>query len=227
MQMRQNMTNTKEVDRNQILLTPFTSELRDDYQLEEFSFDYHEILECITSALDARDPHTADHSFRVSEMAERLCRLIGLKEADTDKIHVAAHLHDIGKIGIPDSILYKEGPLNDYEWEIMKQHPSIGADILLKSERLSEISYIVKHHHERFDGRGYPDGIKAENIPIGSRIIAICDSIDAMTTKRSYRDGKSFDFAYGEIERNLGTMYDPLVGKYVLMHWEDIITFSN
>lgn len=184
--------------------------------------DYHEIIECITSALDAKDPYTANHSQRVSDMVQMICRLIGLKEKDTNEIHMAAHLHDIGKIGIPDAILNKNGPLNDYEWNVMKRHPAVGADILSKSKRLSEISKIVRSHHERFDGLGYPDGLAGEKIHIGARIIAICDSIDAMTSKRSYRESKTTEYAYSEIKNNLGFMYDPIIGKYVLEHWNEI-----
>ena len=185
--------------------------------------DYHEIIECITGALDAKDPYTANHSQRVSEMAEIIAKAIGLKTKDIAELHIAAHLHDIGKIGIPDAILNKEGTLTPDEWEIMKKHSKIGADILYKSKRMQEISKIVLHHHERFDGRGYPDGIKGTEIPFGSRIIAICDSIDAMTTKRSYRNSLSLEECYSEIERNLGIMYDPFIGRFVLEHWDELL----
>lgn len=137
---------------------------------------YHEIIDCITCALDARDTYTAGHSQRVSDMAQKICELIGLKEEDAEKIHIAAHLHDIGKIGVPDSVLKKEGRLTDEEFAEMKKHP------------------------------------------------AICDSIDAMTSNRCYRKAFDFDYCYGEIEKNLGKMYDPIIGRYVLDNWEDIIS---
>ena len=143
--------------------------------------DYHEIMECITCALDAKDPYTAGHSQR-------------------------------------------EGKLDDEEWEAMKKHPSIGAEILSKSRHLKELQYIVLCHHERFDGKGYPLGLKGEEIPVGARIIAICDSIDAMTSNRSYRKAHDFDYCYQEIKNNLGKMYDPIIGQYVLDHWEEIIS---
>ncbi|RHV45634.1 HD-GYP domain-containing protein [Lachnospiraceae bacterium OM04-12BH] len=183
---------------------------------------YHEIIECITGALDAKDAYTAGHSQRVSEMALKVCELIGLKKKDILKIHIAAHLHDIGKIGIPDAILNKEGRLTDEEFEIMKTHSAIGAGILSKSKSLSEFSDIVLHHHERFDGKGYPDGLKGEKIPVGARIIAICDSIDAMTSNRRYRKALGFDVCYQEIEKNLGKMYDPIIGQYVLDHFDKV-----
>lgn len=189
----------------------------------ENEIDYHEIIDCITCALDARDPYTAGHSERVSDMALKVCQLIGLKKEDASKIHIAAHLHDIGKIGIPDAVLYKAGKLTDEEFECIKKHPKIGADILGKSHKLSELSDIVLMHHERYDGKGYPLGKAGVDIPIGARIIAICDSIDAIVSNRCYRKAHDFDYCYKEIEKNLGKMYDPIVGQYVLDNWDDII----
>lgn len=185
--------------------------------------NYHEIIECIACALDAKDPYTAGHSQRVSDMALKVSRLIGLREEDVEKVHIAAHLHDIGKIGVPDAVLKKEGKLTDEEWEAMRRHPSIGAEILGKSHHLRELSDIVLMHHERYDGKGYPTGKAGAEIPVGARIIAICDSIDAMTSNRCYRNAHDFDYCYKEIEKNLGKMYDPIIGEYVLRHWEEVI----
>lgn len=184
--------------------------------------NYHEIIDCITCALDARDPYTAGHSERVSDMVLKVCRLIGLKEKDTEKIHIAAHLHDIGKIGVPDVVLKKEGKLTEDEFACIKMHPAIGAEILKKSHKLSELSDIVLMHHERYDGKGYPLGKSGADIPIGARIIAVCDSIDAITSNRCYRKAHDFDYCYEEIKKNLGSMYDPMVGQYVLDNWEEI-----
>lgn len=191
------------------------------------TIDYHEIIECIACALDAKDPYTAGHSQRVSDMAMKVCELIGLKQEDTEKIHIAAHLHDIGKIGVPDAVLNKTDRLNEEEWQAIKKHPSIGAEILSKSHHLNELKDIVLCHHERYDGKGYPAGVAGEKIPVGARIIAICDSIDAMTSNRSYRKAHDFQFCYNEIEKNLGTMYDPIIGEYVLKHWEEVIQAVN
>ena len=138
--------------------------------------EYHEIIECIMAALDAKIPYTAGHSKRVSDMTEILCGLLDLNRSKTRMIHIAAHLHDIGKIGIGDAILNKEGKLDEQEWEMMKTHPQIDANILDKSHLLAPFSKIVLHHHERFDGKGYIYGLKGKEIPLGSRIIAICDS---------------------------------------------------
>ena len=186
--------------------------------------DYHEIIECITCALDAKDAYTAGHSQRVSDMSMKVCQLIGLKKEDIQKIHIAAHLHDIGKIGVPDAVLNKTERLTDEEWECIKKHPQIGADILSKSHHLSELKNIVLSHHERYDGKGYPKGLAGNEIPVGARIIAICDSIDAMTSTRSYRKAHDFDYCFNEIKNNLGKMYDPIIGEYVLEHWDEIIS---
>ncbi len=185
----------------------------------ELNYEYHEIVECITSALDARDPYTGDHSRRVSDMACELCCALGMDKHETQQIHIAAHLHDIGKIGIPDSVLLKEGRLNDEEWELMRKHPQIGADILAKSPNFSRIAAIILHHHERWDGKGYPFGAKGEEIPIGARIIAVCDSIDAMASKRSYRNALPMEKVKAEIEKNQGIMYDPEVARVMLENW--------
>lgn len=195
-----------------------------DCEFCENEIDYHEIIDCITCALDARDPYTAGHSERVSDMTLKVCQLIGLKKDDISKIHIAAHLHDIGKIGVPDAILNKEGKLTDEEFGYIKKHPAIGAEILSKSNKLRELSDIVLMHHERYDGKGYPLGRKGVEIPIGARIIAICDSIDAITSNRCYRKAHDFQYCYEEIEKNLGKMYDPIVGRYVLDNWEEIIS---
>ena len=122
------------------------------------------------AALDAKIPYTAEHSKRVSDMAEILCGLLGLNRM----MHIVAHLHDIGKMGIDDAILNKEGKLGEQEWEMMKTHPQIDANILDKSHLLAPFSKIVLHHHERY-------GLNGKEIPLGSRIIALCDSIDTMT----------------------------------------------
>ena len=184
--------------------------------------DFHEIIECIVSALDAKDPYTAGHSERVSDMAIAVCEILNLTEEQTQQIHIAAHLHDIGKIGVPDIVLLKEGRLTDDEWKKMKKHPEIESEIFSKSKQLSELKDIVLHHHERYDGKGYPSGLKAEEIPLGARVIAICDSIDAITSNRCYRKAHDFDFCYEEIKKNLGVMYDPEIGQLVLDNWKMI-----
>lgn len=197
------------------------------FELCNDGIDYHEIIECIVSALDAKDPYTAGHSQRVSDMALALSALLGLPRAEVEKIHIAAHLHDIGKIGVPDAVLNKLDGLSDEEWEAIKKHPKIGADILSKSRHLNELKDIVLYHHERYDGKGYPAGLKGKEIPIGARIIAICDSIDAMTSDRGYRSAYSLDRCYEEIKKNLGRLYDPDIGTMALQHWSEVTAVVN
>ena len=188
----------------------------------ETDYEYHEFVECITSALDARDPYTGKHSERVSDMACFIGELMGLNEAETQEIHIAGHLHDIGKIGIPDRVLLKEGKLDDEEWTLMKKHPEIGADILSKSSHFARLAAIILHHHERWDGKGYPFGAKGTEIPLGARIIAVCDSIDAMASKRAYRNALPLDVCKAEIEKNVGIMYDPEVARLALENWDKL-----
>lgn len=188
----------------------------------EKNYEYHEIVDCITSALDARDPYTGHHSLRVSDMACMLCGYLGMSDEKTQEIHIAGHLHDIGKIGIPDSVLLKKGRLDDVEWKQMKRHPQIGADILAKSPRFARISAIILHHHERYDGKGYPFGAAGEEIPVGARIIAVCDSIDAMASARAYRAAMPLEICYNEIAKNKGKMYDPKIAEEMLKHWDTV-----
>lgn len=188
----------------------------------EPTFEYHEFVECITSALDARDPYTGDHSRRVSDMACFLSAKMKLSPLETQEIHIAGHLHDIGKIGVPDRVLLKPDRLNDEEWGLMKKHPEIGADILSRSEHFSRIAAIILHHHERWDGKGYPFGAVGEEIPLGARIIAVCDSIDAMASARAYRKALPLDICRNEIEKNIGIMYDPKIGQIALENWEKL-----
>ncbi len=184
----------------------------------------HDLVAGIVAALEAKDHFTADHSLRVSDMSERICRLLELTDKQTETIHMAAHVHDIGKIGVPDAVLKKPGALDDGEWLLIRRHPSIGAQVLNKYDGLSELAEIVLHHHERWDGRGYPDGLKGEEIPFGSRIIAICDSIDAMMSQRAYRRTLSSGECRKEILANSGIMYDPDIVKTVNHEWDALIT---
>lgn len=188
----------------------------------EADYEYHDFVECITSALDARDPYTGDHSRRVSDMACFLCIKLGISPEETQEIHIAGHLHDIGKIGVPDRVLLKPTKLDDEEWALMKKHPEIGAEILSKSEHFTRLGAIILHHHERYDGKGYPFGAKGEEIPLGARIIAVCDSIDAMASARAYRKALPLEVCKGEIEKNIGLMYDPKIAEIALSNWEEL-----
>ncbi len=180
---------------------------------------YHDLIEGIVTAMDARDPYTARHSERVSDIALRICEMMGLPKNEAETIHIAAHVHDIGKIGIPDSVLVKSSGLTDEEWSLMKSHPEIGYQILKKINGFNKVAEIVLHHHERWDGKGYPMGIKGGEIPLGSRVIALADSMDAMLSDRKYRRAVSLMQCKSEVAKNSGMMYDPAIADIVLQNW--------
>lgn len=181
-----------------------------------------QLISCLITIEEAKDPYTAYHSDRVCKMSEVIARRMGLTEESVGLISDAAALHDIGKVGISDAVLLKPGRLTDAEFQAIKEHPVIGAKILMKSNYMQEFVQIVMHHHERYDGKGYPDGVKGDEIPLGARIVAIADSIDAMTSKRVYRDALPLEVCRGEIEKNIGVMYDPAIAKIVLENWNDM-----
>lgn len=173
----------------------------------------HEFAETLGEAVDAKDGHTWRHSEEVALVSHALALALHLSPVEADIIHVAGHLHDVGKIGVPDAVLLKPGPLTDTEWSLMRRHPVIGADIVrpVRSLRECGVLEMVLHHHERFDGYGYPDGLRGAHIPLGARIIAVADSISAMLQKRPYRRNISFAEAEKEILENAGSQFDPLV----------------
>ncbi len=190
---------------------------------------YHDIIESLVTALEAKDYYTRGHSERVASMAHELSKKLGIKADKLENIHMAAHLHDIGKIGVPDKVLNKKGKLMFHEWEYIKMHPIIGCDILSKSNKLKHISKVVLHHHERWDGQGYPHGLFKTDIPLGSRIITVCDCIDAMTSTRPYRKAMGFEQCMKELSLNKAIMFDPLIVECVednLMFFKDIINLK-
>ncbi|MEN6417815.1 MAG: HD domain-containing phosphohydrolase [Clostridiaceae bacterium] len=174
---------------------------------------YHNIvmtsMEMLINFLEARDPYTIGHSKRVASMASKLYEYkCGLNERYLD-LQWAAKLHDIGKISIPDHIISKPGKLTPEEYTAVKQHSSIAADIMRPLDPGARITPIIRYHHERFDGRGYPEGLAGTDIPVGSRVIAIADTYDAMRSSRPYRAAMSFDQCIEEIRVNSGKQFDP------------------
>ena len=163
----------------------------------------------LAAAIDARDNYTHQHSEQVVALARDVARRLGLSETEVEHVRDGAMLHDVGKVAIPNEILYKPGALTDSEWEIMREHPIIGERILHGTPELREIAPIVRHEHERWDGRGYPDGLSGEAIPIGSRIIFACDAYSAMITARPYREPMSELDAREELRTCAGTQFDP------------------
>jgi len=174
----------------------------------------HQVCEVLTNIMEAKDPFTKDHSEKVAVFSYMLALELGLPPRVADLIHIAGHLHDIGKLSIPDEILRKPGPLSKEEWEVVKKHPVIGANHL-KGIKLFQgkggVMEMVLYHHERWDGRGYPFGLKGEEIPLGARIISVADAFSAMTDRRPYREPLSFDAALEELRRGAGSQFDPMV----------------
>jgi putative nucleotidyltransferase with HDIG domain len=184
--------------------------------LHDIEESYKITLEALVTALDAREHETRAHSQRVREYTMTLARDLGLKHDDLIQTGRGALLHDVGKIGVPDSILLKPGKLNEEEWMEMKKHPQIGYNVLQSIEFLSPAAEIVLCHHERWDGEGYPNGLAGCDIPLGARIFAVADTLDAMTSDRPYRKALSFDTAREEIRACSGSQFDPRVAEAFL-----------
>ncbi|MBQ3421325.1 MAG: HD domain-containing protein [Romboutsia sp.] len=182
-------------------------ELKDTYSRLEQA--YLESIQTLRYTVDAKDPYTRGHSDRVSEYALLIGRKLGLSDKDLRTLEIGGLFHDIGKIGVPDSILQKESKLSDDEYSEIKNHPTIGAHILSTASIFSDIIPIVKHHHERYDGNAYPSKLAGEKIPYLARIITIADSFDAMTSRRSYRESLSLETVIAEFEDCKGTQFDP------------------
>ena len=171
-------------------------------------------VRAILHALDCKDHYTYGHSTRVAHYALLLGREVGLEKEDLYHLEMAALFHDIGKIAIPDALLLKSSRLNQDEFQIMKSHPIKSAEILEGFKPFEKIAKYVKHHHERYDGRGYPDGLKGEEIPLFSRLILIADTFDAMTSTRPYRKGLNYDVAFSELKTFSGAQFDPALVEH-------------
>jgi HD-GYP domain-containing protein (c-di-GMP phosphodiesterase class II) len=165
----------------------------------------------LVQVLAEREPELRRHMADVSELALRTGRELGLDPEDLDVVARAAELHDIGKVAVPDDIIHKPGSLDDVEWRIMRQHTLVGERILAAAPALKGVARLVRLSHERWDGTGYPDRLGAEEIPIGARIIAVCDTYDAMTSERTYATARSHDEAIAELRRCAGGQFDPVV----------------
>lgn len=183
---------------------------------EELERAYLDTIGILRQTVEAKDPYTRGHSDRVSEYSVLIGKKLGLDEKTLHILKIGGLFHDIGKIGIPDSILLKESKLSDEEYSQIKNHPMIGVHMLGDAAIFKDILPIVKHHHERYDGRGYPSQLVGDDIPYVARIAAVADTFDAMTSKRSYRDSLPIDVVRAEIERCSGTQFDPNIAKVFL-----------
>lgn len=198
---------------------------------DELEKAYLESIQTLRYTVEAKDSYTRGHSDRVSEFSVLIGKYLGLSDEDLNTLRIGGLFHDIGKIGVPDAVLLKEGKLTDDEYSAIKNHPSIGKQILQNSSVFKDMIPIVYHHHEKFDGTGYPEGLKGKDIPLFARITAVADTFDAMTTKRSYRNALPLDVVRAEIERVSGTQFDPQIASVFLdifdHHYDEILEIQN
>jgi|SRR5579884_295216 len=197
-------------------LERYAADLRETFKQErvrsqELQRSYMATVRALSNAVEARDAYTGKHAERVTAYGIEIARAVGLKGADSPDIEFGFLLHDIGKVAIPDAILYKPGSLTGEERALMAQHPVIGAQIVRGIDFLDEAVRVVRSHHERWDGRGYPDGLAGEEIPMAARVFSVADVLDALTTDRPYRPASPFEVARRMIETASGTQFDPRV----------------
>ncbi|MBN1794706.1 MAG: response regulator [Candidatus Omnitrophica bacterium] len=192
-------------------------ELRRSY--ERLKQNIRQMVLTLANIVEAKDAYTGNHQEAVEKIGMALGRRLKATshvDVDLETLEMGLHLHDIGKEGIPESILNKPDKLTPEEWEIMKQHPVIGAKILEPIEEFKKVTYVTLHHQEKYDGTGYPDGLKGDEIPIEARIIAVADAFHAMTSDRPYRKAPGFSFAVSELKKHSGTQFDPIVVQMFL-----------
>jgi len=198
---------------------------------EKLEKAYLETIETLRFTVEAKDTYTRGHSDRVSEYSVLIGKHLGLSEEDIHLLRVGGLFHDIGKIGVPDSILLKTSKLTDDEYSEIKNHPTIGAHILSNATIFEKAIPVVKHHHERYDGFGYPSKLAGEDIPYLARIAAVADSFDAMTSRRTYRDSMPLDIVIEEIRKNKGSQFDPNIADTFLNilsnHYNEIEEIRN
>jgi ribonuclease P protein subunit RPR2 len=195
-------------------LERYAADLREVFKQErnraqELRESYRATVRALSNAVEARDAYTGKHAERVTAYGIALAKAIGL---DTDRvpgIEFGFLLHDVGKVGVPDAILFKPGSLDEGEFALIAQHPVIGSEILRDVDFLGDGKLVVRHHHERWDGTGYPDRLAGEAIPLAARVFAVADALDALTTDRPYRRGTRFSRARDEIRANAGSQFDP------------------
>ena len=192
------------------------ADLRESYRREraraqQLRRSYKATVRALSNAVEARDAYTGKHAERVAAYGLAIARAAGIDVAEEPQMEFGFLLHDIGKVGVPDAILFKPAELSEDEFSCVASHAAIGAKILRHVDFLEEATTIVRHHHERWDGTGYPDGLKGEQIPLAARVFAVADTLDALTTDRPYREAVGFEAARAEIDRGCGTQFDPAV----------------
>ena len=185
-----------------------------------------QIVRALAGAVDAKDTYTSGHSSRVADYSKEIARRAGLSEQAQDDIYMMGLLHDVGKIGIADTIINKTSKLTDEEYAIIKTHPVMGDKILKNIPEFPKLAIGARWHHERYDGRGYPDGIAGDQIPMEARMIAVADAYDAMSSKRSYRDNLPQEVVRGEVEKGIGTQFDPAFAEIMLKMIDEDVDYN-
>ena len=197
-------------------LERYAADLREVFKQErersqELRRSYITTVRALSNAVEARDAYTGKHATRVAAYGLELARAVGVDVAASPQIEFGFLLHDVGKVAVPDAILFKSGSLTKEEYALVTKHPVIGSEILRDVDFLGDGKLVVLHHHERWDGTGYPDGLSGKGIPIAARVFAVADALDALTTDRPYRPARPFEAARDEIRRGRGSQFDPAV----------------
>ena len=206
----------REAAAHQRQLERYAADLRESYRREraraqQLRRSYKATVRALSNAVEARDAYTGKHAERVAAYGLAIARALGMDVADEPQMEFGFLLHDIGKVGVPDAILFKPAPLSSDEFTCVASHAEIGSHILRDVDFLEEATLVVRHHHERWDGTGYPDGLRGEQIPLAARVFAIADTLDALTTDRPYRKAIGWEEARKIICRAAGTQFDPAV----------------
>jgi HD-GYP domain-containing protein (c-di-GMP phosphodiesterase class II) len=197
-------------------LERYAADLREVFKQEraraqELRRSYMATVRALSNAVEARDAYTGKHAERVAAYGIELAAAAGLDVADSPQIEFGFLLHDVGKVGVPDAILFKSSSLTEEEYALVRRHPVIGSEILRDVDFLGEGKLVVRHHHERWDGTGYPDGLAGDSIPLAARVFAVADALDALTTDRPYRPASTFSHARGVVREGSGSQFDPAV----------------
>ena len=197
-------------------LERYAADLREVFKQEraraqELRRSYVATVRALSNAVEARDAYTGKHAERVAAYGIELAAVAGLDVADSPQIEFGFLLHDVGKVGVPDAILFKSGGLTEEEYALVRKHPVIGSEILRDVDFLGEGKLVVRHHHERWDGSGYPDGLSGDDIPLAARVFAVADALDALTTDRPYRPASTFAHARTVVRAGSGSQFDPAV----------------
>ncbi|MDO8445582.1 MAG: GAF domain-containing protein [Deltaproteobacteria bacterium] len=215
------MFSPKDLELFQMLANQVAIAIDNARLMEGLRQTFYETAEALAEAIEKRDPYTGGHTKRVLTYSMASAEYMGVSPQEMDWLKLSAILHDIGKIGVEDRVLRKQGSLNDEEFALMKAHPRMGAEIMEYVEKLKDIIPGMKHHHERFDGKGYPDGLKDGEIPLIARIISVSDTFDAMTSDRPYRKGLSDETAINELQKHAGVQFDPVVVRAFIEAYKD------